>query len=411
MKKKATNQSDISAGVRCLKGWVYIMGAGPGDPQLLTMKAYSILQQLDILFYDALVSDEILELIPLSVERIYVGKKEGCHSVPQEEINRLLISAAKLGQSVGRLKGGDPFVFGRGSEEALALTESKVPFEIVPGLSSSVTGAAYAGIPVTHRGLAESFTVVTGHICGDQFNYDRVRKASNIDTIIFLMGVNKRVDIAKCLIECGRCPNEEVAFVERASTPSQKVVYSTLQEVADDRIEVSSPAIFVVGKVVGLSRKIQWFYPNLSRSLLNNYQDSFPLCVDPFAQISSELNISKERIISEFEELKNRNLISRIGGVIKSRSIGYSSLVAISVKPDQVLEVSSYVNSFSEVNHNYLRDHEFNMWFVVTAPNRDDFNKVIEKIESVNNNGPALVLPLVKDYHIDLGFSLPQETI
>ncbi|AAC06540.1 uroporphyrinogen-III C-methyltransferase [Aquifex aeolicus] len=233
-------------------GKVYLIGAGPGDPELLTLKAYRILRKADVVLYDALVNREILHFARQDSLKIYVGKRDGKHSLPQEEINELLHRFALSYKIVVRLKGGDPFVFGRGGEELLYLKSRGVEVEIVPGITSAISAPSSAFIPVTHRGIASSFAVVTGHPNREIKWEDLV----NIDTLVVLMGVKNREKIARELIGAGRNPDEPVAFIEKATTPEQREVFSTLKEVAQNPPEVNPPAVMVVGKVVEIGAKV-----------------------------------------------------------------------------------------------------------------------------------------------------------
>lgn len=248
-------------------GKVYLIGAGPGDPELLTVKAYKLLQSADIILYDRLVNSEILFLAKPTCELIYVGKEDGKHIIEQEKINFLLYDYAKSKDIVIRLKGGDPFVFGRGGEEAEFLAKRGIPFEIVPGITSAISVPAYAGVPVTHRGIASSFAVITGHGHKGKFPDIDWKSLVGIDTLIFLMGVANRDKIAKNLIKAGREPNEPVIFIEKGTTKEQKSIVSTLKKVAEGKIKVYSPAIFLIGKVVNLRKNINWFENLLNETL------------------------------------------------------------------------------------------------------------------------------------------------
>ncbi|MBI1949448.1 MAG: uroporphyrinogen-III C-methyltransferase [Deltaproteobacteria bacterium] len=241
---------------------VYLVGAGPGDPELLTVKAARVLAEADVVLYDSLVCAELLALAPPRAELVYVGKEAGKPCPSQEEINARILAAALRQNAVVRLKGGDPFVFGRGGEEALFLRERGIPFEIVPGVSSSIAAAAYAGIPVTHRNVACSFAVVTGHEASGKLQ-TQVDWASlrGVGTVVVLMGVQRRAEIAAELIAAGRRVDEPVAFVENGTTPAQRTVRSTLREVAEAPPEVASPAVMVVGDVVDLADRLAWFNP------------------------------------------------------------------------------------------------------------------------------------------------------
>lgn len=236
-------------------GKVYLVGAGPGELELLTLKAYRLIKSADVVLYDRLVNPEILLLAKPECQLIYVGKEEGKHTIEQEKINELLLHYAHTKEVVVRLKGGDPFVFGRGGEEALFLAELGVEVEVVPGISSATSVPAYAGIPITFRGLSSSFAVITGH-------EDPKKERSNIDweslkginTLVFLMAVSNRQEIAKKLIKAGRDPKEPVAFIERGTTRKQRVVITDLYELANDPPEVNPPAVMIVGWVVKLRK-------------------------------------------------------------------------------------------------------------------------------------------------------------
>ena len=193
---------------------VFLVGSGPGSVDLLTIKAYQLIQSADVIVYDRLVSPEIMQLAPLNCIRHYVGKKDSDHTLPQDEINQLLVDYSFKFQKIVRLKGGDPFVFGRGGEEVECLVENNVRFEIIPGISSSVAAAAYAGIPVTHRGVSNNFTVMTGHICtSDGLDSIDWKTFSNLGTLVILMGVKNRCKIASSLILAGKDKNVPVAFI------------------------------------------------------------------------------------------------------------------------------------------------------------------------------------------------------
>jgi uroporphyrin-III C-methyltransferase len=225
---------------------VSLVGAGPGDPDLLTVKAVRLLAAADVVVHDALVGDGVLALVAESAERIGVGKRPG-RPIPQEMISALLVELGRQGKRVVRLKGGDPFVFGRGGEEAQALAEAGVPFEIVPGISSSIAAPAAAGIPVTHRGVSAAFTVVTGHRRAGEPDIDWRSLAAVGGTIVVLMGVAQRADIAAELMAGGLEPSTPVAAIESATTNAQVVGRWTLAELA--AADVRSPAVIVIGAV------------------------------------------------------------------------------------------------------------------------------------------------------------------
>lgn len=220
-----------------------------------------MLQQAEVVVYDRLIDPGLLEDVHPAAERVYVGKSAGHHFRQQEEINAILVAKAKEGRMVVRLKGGDPFVFGRGGEEALVLAEEGIPFEIVPGISSSVAVPAYAGIPVTHRGIASSFTVITGHAC-DTSNAEHDWNAlARVDTLVILMGVGRLAQIADLLLTHGRDPETPVAVISSGTTPGQNVVTGTLATIGTLVEAVQPPATIVVGDVVRLRESLAWFVP------------------------------------------------------------------------------------------------------------------------------------------------------
>ncbi len=242
-------------------GQVYLVGAGPGDPGLLTLKAVRILEKADVVVYDHLVADVILDRIPSRAERIYAGKEAGCHTMNQGAINALLEERARGGQTVVRLKGGDPFVFGRGGEEAEYLAAHGIPFEVVPGVTSAIAVPAYAGIPVTHRGVAASLVIVTGRAgpIGEAPDVDWERVAG-ADTIIVLMGVANHDELVRRLIAGGRSPETPVAAIRWGTTAQQRVVVGTLETIAVRIREapLRPPGILVVGPVVSLIPRMRW---------------------------------------------------------------------------------------------------------------------------------------------------------
>jgi len=241
---------------------VYLVGAGPGDPDLLTVKARRLIEAVDVVVYDKLVSPAILDLIPAGTTRIFAGKQAKNHYMPQDEINELLVDLAQGGRRVMRLKGGDPFVFGRGGEEALYLAERGVPFEIVPGITSSAGCAAYAGIPLTHRDLAHSVRFVTGHTQGpDGLDLNWQSLADPETTLVIYMGLSNARQISAKLMEAGLAAETPAAAINQGTRPEQKVVNSTLAALADDiqAHEISGATLLVIGKVAGLAGQLDWF--------------------------------------------------------------------------------------------------------------------------------------------------------
>ncbi|RYG70927.1 uroporphyrinogen-III C-methyltransferase [bacterium] len=237
---------------------VSLVGAGPGDIGLLTIRGLEILKSAEVVVYDALVNPELIDFASDSAEKIYVGKRAGAHSMTQDEINAVLIEKAVQGKSVCRLKGGDPFVFGRGGEEALACYANEIPFEIVPGVTSSIAAPAYAGIPVTHREVATSFAVVTGHTATDDAPPDAI---PNADTLVFLMGVKALPLIVAKLLGRGDSPEKPVALVRWGTRTEQQTVVGTLATIEAEvaKAKLKAPALIVVGDVVKLREKLRWF--------------------------------------------------------------------------------------------------------------------------------------------------------
>jgi len=241
-------------------GKVYLTGAGPGDIELLTMKAHRVLTEADVIIYDRLANPQLLEIAKDGCEFVYVGKEDGKHTLPQDEINEVIYQNALKHKVVVRLKGGDPFVFGRGGEEGTYLHERDIKFEIIPGITSAVSVPAYAGIPVTHRGVAVSFRVVTGHespnketsqIPWENFKTD--------DTLVFLMGLHNLKKISSKLIEIGKPKESPCAVISRGTTKDQRVVVGTLEDIEQKAKGVPTPALIIVGKVVKLRDQLNWF--------------------------------------------------------------------------------------------------------------------------------------------------------
>lgn len=241
-------------------GKVYLVGAGPGDPGLLTVRGQELLRRADVVIYDRLVNPRLLEETSADAVCIFVGKASGNHNLPQEEINALIIQHARRGCSVVRLKGGDPFVFGRGGEEAGALARAGIPFEIVPGVSSAIAAPAYAGIPLTHRGLSSSFAVITGHeACKETPSVDWTQLATAVDTLVVLMGLKGLPAIALKLIAAGRPVETPVALVRWGTTDEQETVTGTLADIAEKSLRLKPPVVAVIGNVVLVRDQIRWF--------------------------------------------------------------------------------------------------------------------------------------------------------
>jgi uroporphyrin-III C-methyltransferase len=243
-------------------GKVYLVGAGPGDPQLLTIKAVKALKEANVVIYDRLVGEEILCLAPENAEKIYVGKRTGKHEVPQDKITELIIEKAKEGGKIVRLKGGDPFIFGRGGEEAEALVAEGIEFEVVPGVSSAVVAPMYAGIPLTHRDYAASVAIVTGHRAGDSEKpIDWVKIANAVDTMVILMGVESLDGIVSKLLAGGINAQKPVAMVESGTYLKQRTLIATLGTIVKEAEakQIKPPSVIVIGEVANLGRKLAWF--------------------------------------------------------------------------------------------------------------------------------------------------------
>ena len=241
---------------------VFLVGAGPGDSDLLTVKAMRLIQSAEVVVYDRLVSEEILELVPVGASRIFVGKKSGQHHMPQSDINELLVKLGHAGRRTVRLKGGDPLVFGRGSEEAQRLDEAGVAFEIIPGISAAIGAGAYSGIPLTHRGLASSVRFVTGHCREDQPLELDWRSLSDPDTtLVIYMGLANINQIAEKLVAAGLSATTPAAAVEQGTTSAQRRHITTLEELPQDIATHNfvAPTLLIIGRVVAVAGTMDWF--------------------------------------------------------------------------------------------------------------------------------------------------------
>jgi uroporphyrin-III C-methyltransferase len=244
-------------------GKVFICGAGPGDPKLITVKAAELLKSCEVVLYDRLVSNAIIDQIPMAAEKIYVGREVGDPTTHQEDTNKLMVNHARNGKNVLRLKGGDPFIFGRGAEEAEYLLENGIDFEIIPGITSALGSTAYAGIPLTHRKYSSSLAIVTGH--EDPSKVESAIRwaelAHAVDTIVVLMGTGNIAKISADLLEAGMNPTTPVAIIERGTTEKQRTISGMLGNISIIAIKsrVKAPSIIVIGNVVSLNKKLSWF--------------------------------------------------------------------------------------------------------------------------------------------------------
>ncbi|MBX2821592.1 MAG: uroporphyrinogen-III C-methyltransferase [Rhodothermaceae bacterium] len=271
-------------------GTVYLVGAGPGDPELITARGLRLLQQADVVVYDRLVHPALIQTLPKETERIFVGKAPGKQMLPQDGIHVLLIARAMQGCNVVRLKGGDPFVFGRGGEECLALAEAGIPYEVVPGVSSAVAAASYAGIPVTQRGVAQGFSVVTGHTRASYDEEPDWIELVRMGTLVIMMGLKNLERIVTHLLDNAQPPSTPVAVVANASTHQQEVVEAPLHQIVGLTAHLKPPATVIIGDVVKLRRSLDWFSSSTLAGYTNG-QDVFTFPdLDTLTAITQPLN-------------------------------------------------------------------------------------------------------------------------
>ena len=246
------------SGLEIPVGEVYLIGAGPGDPDLMTFKGLRLLQQADVILYDRLVAPEIIEMARREAERIYVGKKDKWHKVEQLDISQMMVDLAKEGKRVARLKGGDPYIFGRGAEEAEILVQNNVPFEVVPGITAAAGCSAYAGFPLTHREFAQSVSLVTGHQQAGAEGIDYARLAHSGDTMVFYMGIKNACKIQAGLIEQGLNLTTPAAIIEKGTTPNQKVTITTLENLAKtiEENHIKPPSLLIIGEVINVRNRL-----------------------------------------------------------------------------------------------------------------------------------------------------------
>jgi uroporphyrin-III C-methyltransferase len=242
-------------------GTVYLVGAGPGDPELLTLRALRIIGEADVLVYDQLVSEAILDLVNPGAERIYAGKQRGNHAVPQDDLNLMLVKLAKTNRRIVRLKGGDPYTFGRGGEEVETLKENAIPFEVVPGITAAAGVASFAGIPLTHRNYAQACVFVTGHLKDGSMNLDWPGLARRRQTVIIYMGLHGLAHLCEQLIAHGLPNDWPAAIVQQGTTPNQRTVTGTLTTLPAlaEAAHLKAPTLIIVGEVVKLRDKLAWY--------------------------------------------------------------------------------------------------------------------------------------------------------
>lgn len=257
LEQRLRNRSDAQPGE------VYLIGAGPGDPELLTFKALRLMQKADVVLYDNLVSREVVELCRRDADLIYVGKKSSKHTYSQETINEMMVELAQSGKRVARLKGGDPFIFGRGGEELQVMADQGIPFQIVPGITAASGCASYAGIPLTHRDYAQSVQFITGHCKLDSDGIDWNKMKDKQQTLVFYMGVRNLPEICQKLMDSGVEPERPVAIVHKGTTTSQRSITGTVDTIAELAVqhEIRPPSLVIVGDVVQLQNQLEWFRP------------------------------------------------------------------------------------------------------------------------------------------------------
>lgn len=316
----------------------YIIGAGPGDEELLTLKAINALQKCTAVLYDRLVGNNILNYLNDDCEIYYCGKEPGCHYKTQEEINESIVELAKKGHVVGRVKGGDPYVFGRGGEEVLALVEENIPFEVIPGVTSPISVLNYAGIPITHRGLAQSFHIVTG-MSARTLNVNWKALSKENGTLVFMMGLSNLETIVEKLLENGKDIETPCGVVMRGTTSKQRKVIGTLENICKKvrEAKLESPCIIVVGDVVSLNEKLSW-YENLPLFGAN-------ICLTRSKEQSKEIKWKLKELGAEVTEINSikiketaENLDEYINTLEKYDHIVFTSVNAVNIFFDYLVK-------------------------------------------------------------------------
>ncbi|HAA87352.1 MAG TPA: uroporphyrinogen-III C-methyltransferase [Verrucomicrobiales bacterium] len=364
------------------KGICYLVGAGPGDPGLLTLRAKQCLEMADVVVYDYLCNIDILNHAPVTSERIYAGKKAADHAIPQDELNDLLVKLSLEGKAVVRLKGGDPFVFGRGGEEAQELYESGVPFEIVPGISSSVAGPAYAGIPVTHRDHCSQLTIFTGHEdpTKEDSALDYSKIGSSEGTKVMLMGVGQLAKVTQMMIDGGASPDTPVALIRWATTGNQKTLVGKLDDIADRSEDVGfkAPAVAVFGEVVKLRQTLNWF-------------EGRPL-------------FGKKIVVT-----RTRSQAGELSARLRCLGADVDEMPTIRIEPPE------NIKEFAEL----VQDSHKYSWIIFTSPNGVDsffdmFFKLYKDARSIGGAKIAVIGPgtqkKVQDYHLSVDL-IPDEYV
>ncbi|MED5471406.1 MAG: uroporphyrinogen-III C-methyltransferase, partial [Verrucomicrobiota bacterium] len=364
------------------KGICYLVGAGPGDPGLLTLRAKQCLEMADVVVYDYLCNIDILNHAPVTSERIYAGKKAADHAIPQDELNDLLVKLSLEGKTVVRLKGGDPFVFGRGGEEAQELYESGVPFEIVPGISSSVAGPAYAGIPVTHRDHCSQLTIFTGHEdpTKEDSALDYSKIGSSEGTKVMLMGVGQLAKVTQMMIDGGASPDTPVALIRWATTGNQKTLVGKLDDIADRSEDVGfkAPAVAVFGEVVKLRQTLNWF-------------EGRPL-------------FGKKIVVT-----RTRSQAGELSARLRCLGADVDEMPTIRIEPPE------NIKEFAEL----VQDSHKYSWIIFTSPNGVDsffdmFFKLYKDARSIGGAKIAVIGPgtqkKVQDYHLSVDL-IPDEYV
>lgn len=328
-------------------GKVYLIGAGPGDPGLLTLKGKTCLERADAVVYDRLLSPRLLNFVRSHADLYYVGKARSAHTLPQEKINELLVQLASEGKTVVRLKGGDPFVFGRGGEEIHALADAGLDWEVVPGITSSVSVPAYAGIPVTHRNVSTSFTVLTGHECAgkseSQVDWDALAKQRG--TLVILMGVNQLPNLVANLLAAGKPKDTKVALVRSGSRSSQETLHGSLCDIVElvEKAQFRAPAVIVIGEVVGLSKDLSWAEkrPLFGRKLIVSTQTARDA-----ENVATELELLGAEV---FDFAVENHVVLREGSlddVILRANLGAESLLSETSYKTLVFSTALGVNAF-----------------------------------------------------------------